>query len=353
MNRFRNPARVLPFAIAATLSAGIVSPAVAQIEVDVNGRQVSFGNVGPQRIDGRVLIPLRAVVEALGAEVIWNAATQTVEGRKGERQFSLPIGSRTATVNRDRVDLDVPAQLIRGNTMVPLRFVAEALGAEVGWNAATQRVAISNGGNPDSGDRDTGSNQGNRGNRTPREQEEPRGQGPRDANGVFGELVAIRSRGNRSTLTLQTRAGREAYELPRGVEISRATGRQQSAQITVADLKVGDRIRLTQDADGTVTQVYARSARTTATGTAPVRGMVNGEVVAVRSNANPPTLSVMVNGKRVTLDVTRETDIYRSPGAGQRAVRANLDDIQPGDDVRIRTDSTGTIAISIDVDIAR
>jgi hypothetical protein len=61
-------------------------------------------------------------------------------------------------------------------------------------------------------------------------------------------------------------------------------------------------------------------------------------------------MTVTAGGRRTTLEVTRETDIYRAPGAGRRAVRANLDELQPGDTVRIRTDVTGTIAETIDVE---
>jgi hypothetical protein len=426
MNSPRNPASSLTLAIAAALAASVASPAAAQIQVDVNGRAVSFGAVGPQRIDGRVLIPLRAVVEALGAEVEWNPATQTVLGRKGEREFSLPIGSRTATVNRSPVNLDVPAQLIRGNTMVPLRFVAEALGAEVGWNASTQQVAIDNrsGGGPatpaPSGEdrirgevvavttgqnptivirsegvrqtyrlnRDTVVSRGEEGQRgtdaelsqvragdsvrlrvnadrgtadrievftAAGEDRNPRNpRTPRNGDGgVFGEVVAVRSRGQRSTLTVQTRTGREAFELSSAVEISRTVGRQGSQRAAFADLRVGDRVRLSQNADGVVTSVYARAASGNAPGSAPTRSLVTGELAAVRPNTNPPSVIVLVGGRRVTLEVTRETDIYRASAPGRNPSRAQLDDLQPGDDVRIRTDATGLVAQEIDVEVAR
>jgi hypothetical protein len=334
MNSHCNPASSATLAIA-LLAAAIANPAAAQIQVDVNGQAVSFGAVGPQRIDGRVLIPLRAVVEALGAEVNWDPATQTVLGRKGDRGFSLPIGSRTATVNQSTVNLDVPAQLIRGNTMVPLRFVAEALGAEVGWDASTQQVAISNrgGGRPVAAaprgaeerihgevvavttgrnptiaihtegirqtyrlNRDTVILRGVEGQRgadaelsqvrvgdsvrlrvnadqgtadrievfttagEDRSRRNPRTPRDADASGVSGEVVAVRSRGGRSTLTVQTRTGREAFELSSAVEISRAVGRQASRSAAFADLQVGDRVRLSQNANGVVTRVDARAA---------------------------------------------------------------------------------------------
>jgi hypothetical protein len=118
----------------------------AQIQVEVNERPVKFGEVGAVREAGRVLIPLRAVGEELGATIRWNAALRTVFGERGERRFELPVGQRQAVLDGRPVTLDVPAQMIRGTTMVPLRFVAEALGAEVAWDGAGSRVLVTTSG---------------------------------------------------------------------------------------------------------------------------------------------------------------------------------------------------------------
>jgi hypothetical protein len=124
----------------AALVAG--TPAQAAIQVDVNGRALRFADVQPVSMNGRVFLPLRDVAEALDADVRWNAATQTVHGSRDGRTFRLPIGSRTAFVQDNSVSLDSPARLVSGRTLVPLRFAAEALGAEVAWHPANQRVAI-------------------------------------------------------------------------------------------------------------------------------------------------------------------------------------------------------------------
>ena len=112
------------------------------INVSVDGSIVQFQGVGAQSINGRVLVPLRGVLERMGAFVGWDAPNRTVIAQRGDRDVVLPIGSRTAKVNGRDVQLDVPAIIMAGTTMVPLRFVGEALGADVMWNSATRTVEI-------------------------------------------------------------------------------------------------------------------------------------------------------------------------------------------------------------------
>src|SRR5512143_2017915 len=112
------------------------------IRVTVNGDPVYFQGTQPTEISGRVLVPLRGVLEQMGAYVEWMPDTQTVIATKGDTRISLPIGSRFATVNGQQVSLDVPAMTLAGRTMVPLRFVGESLGADVAWRPSTQTVMI-------------------------------------------------------------------------------------------------------------------------------------------------------------------------------------------------------------------
>ena len=113
----------------------------APIGVSLNGRLVGVGSVAPVQVNNRVLVPLRGVLESMGATVDFDSNTQTVIAQRGATQISLRIGSTQAFVNGQRRFLDVPAQLFRGRTLVPLRFVSESLGANVSWNA-TQRVVF-------------------------------------------------------------------------------------------------------------------------------------------------------------------------------------------------------------------
>jgi hypothetical protein len=117
------------------------------ISVRVNGEPMAFLGTGPQKVEGRVLVPLRGVMEKLGAYVGYQASTKTVTATKSGTDVTLRLGERSAIVNNRAVALDVPAQEFHGSTMVPLRFLGEALGAEVHWNAATSTVDISTNGN--------------------------------------------------------------------------------------------------------------------------------------------------------------------------------------------------------------
>jgi hypothetical protein len=90
-------------------------------------------------------VPLRGIFESLGAQVNWDASTRTITATKGDTDVQLGIGDHRATVNGRAVYLDAPAMILGGSTMVPLRFVGEALGADVKWFEATQTVSITTG----------------------------------------------------------------------------------------------------------------------------------------------------------------------------------------------------------------
>jgi hypothetical protein len=115
--------------------------AATAIGIYINGIKLSVDQ-NPIVISNRALLPLRAIFEALDAKVEWNQQTKVVTATKDDRTIVLKLGAKTATINNATVDLDVPVQSIRGRTLVPVRFVSEALGEEVDWNSSTQRVTI-------------------------------------------------------------------------------------------------------------------------------------------------------------------------------------------------------------------
>jgi len=109
--------------------------------VQLNGRFIA-SDVPPQVINGRTMLPLRAIFEAMGASVQWNGATQTVTATKGDTVVVMTIGNTSPTVNGKVVSIDQPACIVRGRTLAPLRFVAEAFGGNVEWNGATRIAKI-------------------------------------------------------------------------------------------------------------------------------------------------------------------------------------------------------------------
>lgn len=94
----------------------------------------------PRMVDGLVMVPLRAIFEGLGAKVQFAGGVIEANGRG--HKVVLKVGDKAATVDGRAVTLQAPAQTFDGKTMVPLRFVAEAFGAKVKWDAATRVVAI-------------------------------------------------------------------------------------------------------------------------------------------------------------------------------------------------------------------
>lgn len=116
----------------------------ADITVTLDGETVDCESYGSPAtiVEGRTLVPLRAIFEALGASVEWDNVTRTVTSEKGADTISLTVGADTFYKNDEPIALDVPAQIINDRTMVPARAIAEAYGVEVAWDAATRTVIL-------------------------------------------------------------------------------------------------------------------------------------------------------------------------------------------------------------------
>ncbi|MFB4329887.1 stalk domain-containing protein [Paenibacillus sp. CR_12] len=115
--------------------------AAVNISVLIDGVKL-YTPQAPVMIQGRVMLPMRSIFEALDASVKWNQKTKTVTAVKDGTTVILKINSKTATINNKTVALDVPAKNLKGNTMVPVRFVSEALGQKIGWNSKTKTVTV-------------------------------------------------------------------------------------------------------------------------------------------------------------------------------------------------------------------
>lgn len=119
------------------------------IRLMMNGMEVKT-DVLPRIIDGRTLVPVRFIAEALGADVKWDDASRAVGIKKGNTEIKLVIGGK-AYRNGQLLDLNVPAQIMGGRTVVPVRFVSEALGCRVRWDEASGTVNIFSNGIPSPG----------------------------------------------------------------------------------------------------------------------------------------------------------------------------------------------------------
>lgn len=113
----------------------------AEIKVYLDGQLLSF-DVPPQIENGRTLVPLRRIFEAMGATVEWDDSTRTVTARRDGTVVVLPIGSTNPTVNGVVWPLDVPARIIGERTLAPLRFVGEGFGGKVTWDDSTRTVVM-------------------------------------------------------------------------------------------------------------------------------------------------------------------------------------------------------------------
>jgi hypothetical protein len=107
----------------------------------VNGEEPAF-QTAPFFRDGTTLVPFRAIAEALKATVTYNQDEHSVTVTRNGITVKLFIDSKTAYVNGEQVTLDVPAAAVKGNTVIPVRFVSEALKATVKYEAETQSVVI-------------------------------------------------------------------------------------------------------------------------------------------------------------------------------------------------------------------
>jgi plastocyanin len=128
-------------AIVAMALLGASAPG-QEVRVNVNGELVTFPNVQPGLVRNRVMVPLRFVMEHLGADVRWDNEAKVVSARRAGNEMTLGIGAPHATVNQRIVGVDVPAMIVRGRTLVPLRLMSESLGAYALWDADRRTVVI-------------------------------------------------------------------------------------------------------------------------------------------------------------------------------------------------------------------
>ena len=129
--------RFIALALAATMALAPVSAFAINVRID----NTPLG-VPASTINGRTMVPMRAIFEALGAEVAWNNTTKGITATKEDKTVNLYLNNKTAYIDGIASVLDAAPVTLDGRTMVPARFVAEAMGCTVGWDGATQTVNI-------------------------------------------------------------------------------------------------------------------------------------------------------------------------------------------------------------------
>ncbi|MBQ4599736.1 MAG: copper amine oxidase N-terminal domain-containing protein [Clostridia bacterium] len=114
---------------------------VGKTDYTLNGETKTM-DVAPIIINDRTMLPVRYVAEALGAEIGWDGATSTATLKTADTEIKITVGAAEAIVNGQAVKLDSPAVIVSDRSFMPVRFVAETLGGTVAWDGATSTATI-------------------------------------------------------------------------------------------------------------------------------------------------------------------------------------------------------------------
>jgi len=137
--------RILLILIIAVLAFPIPAAYGAdEVTVMVNGKSV-VSDVPAVNVSGNIMLPFRAIFHSLGVSdsaIKWNQNSRSIEVRNGNTYLFLVIGNAGALVNEKLLTLNAAPYIENGRTYVPIRFVSEALGADVKWNGTTKTVTI-------------------------------------------------------------------------------------------------------------------------------------------------------------------------------------------------------------------
>ena len=114
-----------------------------KVTVTMDGQEMEF-DVQPVIENGRTLVPMRAIFEALGCAVTYydNGEFPVVMASRGDNFVMVFIGQDFLITDKDEITLDVPAKIINGRTLVPVRFIADCFGVSVQWDGEIQRVIL-------------------------------------------------------------------------------------------------------------------------------------------------------------------------------------------------------------------
>lgn len=134
-------AAVMAAMLAAAGTAGAYVVDERDVTVIVDGNKVEF-DVPAQLIDGRTMVPVRAIFNALGADVDYDEATETAIGTKGDTEVKIKVNENVLYKNGKAVEIDVPAMEIDWRILVPARAISQSFEADVQWDDETSTVTI-------------------------------------------------------------------------------------------------------------------------------------------------------------------------------------------------------------------
>lgn len=123
------------------LSVNITTFASDTIYVTLDGSYIEF-DVKPQIINGRTMVPIRAIFEKMGATVEWDGNTSSAICTKGDTVVKMTVNSMDMYINNQITKMDISPVVIDGRTLAPARYVAEAFGADVQWSQKNNTVVI-------------------------------------------------------------------------------------------------------------------------------------------------------------------------------------------------------------------
>ena len=115
--------------------------AKTKASVTLDGLRVDTENLAVVK-DGRTMIPVRCLAELLGADVSYDSASKSARISRAGVEIVMPIGKTTATVNGKPVEMDVAPYITNGRTMIPARYVSEFFGQNIQWVSETRTAAV-------------------------------------------------------------------------------------------------------------------------------------------------------------------------------------------------------------------
>ncbi|MBS1700101.1 MAG: copper amine oxidase N-terminal domain-containing protein [Armatimonadetes bacterium] len=126
----------------AAISAFAAISQADPITIRIDGQLVQFTDAKPHMMGDQIMVPIRDVIEQAGGDVGWNSVDKTVTAQKGDTNLEIQVPTEEATVNGMEESIDGPVHIQDGRTMVPIRFLADSLGADIQYDGDLNVVNV-------------------------------------------------------------------------------------------------------------------------------------------------------------------------------------------------------------------